>query len=570
MKKKWLHKLLAGMLAVSLALPSAMVMPGMETVVQAAGGLSVTGVLGSDIDGVSYPEFEPNPQSGYWLVPGTKDVRLLFEINSDKKSVSLTHNSVHYNWLYDYDKVKDIPFPTLSLEIPAYVDGYPVTQVGSDQIDYMIYNNYAFEALYLTSITIPDTVLVLKDCLFYGKDLLTDINLPDSIIDIGEDCFSESGIKSIVVPRNLKKIKMGTFSHCKALTNVILPEGLVEIGECVFDDCTSLENIIIPGSVKKIGSDVFRGSGLKSIVIPDGVTEIRERTFYDCTSLESITIPASVTKIETDAFTNTPALKAVSYKGTPDQWKKIAMTGGVKTALKTATVTCSDGSKIVGGKVQEPSPSQDDEKPGDENSGKPEDKDKDKDKDKDDGKDKNDGENKQAAVKSVTLSADKYTYNGKAKKPSVTAIDSNGKKISSKYYTVSYKNNKNVGQATVTVKFRGNYSGTVKKTFIIKPARTAISKITGKSKGMTLKWKKNTKQVSGYQIQYSTTSKFKKGTTASIYVKKASTTTRTIKKLTGKKKYYVRIRTYKTAKVNGKSIKVFSSWSPVKQVVTKK
>ncbi len=570
MKKKWLHKLLAGMLAVSLALPSAMVMPGMETVVQAAGGLSVTGVLGSDIDGVSYPEFEPNPQSGYWLVPGTKDVRLLFEINSDKKSVSLTHNSVHYNWLYDYDKVKDIPFPTLSLEIPAYVDGYPVTQVGSDQIDYMVYKNYALQCVYLTSVTIPDTVLILKDYLFAFRPDLTEVNLPDSITDIGEACFTNSGIKSIVVPKNLKKIKMGTFSDCKALTSVTLPEVLVEIGDCAFDGCKSLSNIIIPSSVKKIGSDVFRGSGLKSIVIPDGVTEIRERTFYDCTSLESITIPASVTKIETDAFTNTPALKAVSYKGTPDQWKKIDMTGGVKTALKTATVTCSDGSKIVGGKVQEPSPSQDDEKPGDENGGKPEDKDKDKDKDKDDGKDKNDGENKQAAVKSVTLSADKYTYNGKAKKPSVTAIDSNGKKISGKYYTVSYKNNKNVGQATVTVKFKGNYSGTVKKTFIIKPARTAISRITGKSKGMTLKWKKNTKQVSGYQIQYSTTSKFKKGTTASVYVKKASTTTRTIKKLTGKKKYYVRIRTYKTAKVNGKSIKVFSSWSPVKQVVTKK
>ena len=548
MKKNLLNKLLAGMLAVSLALPSAMVMPGMETVVQAAGGLSVTDVLGTDVNGVRNPEFEPNPQSGYWLVPGTDNVRLLFEINSDKKSVSLTHNSVHHNWIYHYDEVKDIPFPTLSLEIPAYVDGYPVTQVGSDQIDDIVYNNYALQCLHLTSITIPDTVLVLKDFLFYGKDLLANVNLPDSITDIGKACFSNSGIKSIVVPKNLKKIKIGTFSDCKDLTDVNLPEGLTEIGDCAFDDCKSLSNIKIPSSVKKIGSDAFiRCSSLKSIVIPDGVTEIKARTFRDCTSLTSITIPASVTRIATEAFTNTPALKTVDYKGTPEQWKKIDMTGGVKTALKTATVTCSDGSKIVGGKVQEPSPSKDD-----------------------DDKDKNEGENKQAAVKSVTLSADKYTYNGKAKKPSVTAIDSNGKKISGKYYTVSYKNNKNVGQATVTVKFKGNYSGTVKKTFIIKPARTAISKITGKSKGMTLKWKKNTKQVSGYQIQYSTTSKFKKGTTASIYVKKASTTTRTIKKLTGKKKYYVRIRTYKTAKVNGKSIKIFSSWSPVKQVVTKK
>lgn len=542
MKKNLLNKLLAGMLAVSLALPSAMIMPGMETVVQAAGGLSVTGVLGKDRNGVDFTDLEPNPQDGFWLVPGTEDVRLLFEVNSDKKSVSLTHNSIHHDWL----KGKDTPVPTLSLEIPAYVDGYPVTKIDGG-VDNLVYRNFAFCYVNLTSVIIPDTVTTLGEHLFSGEPM-TEINLPDSITDIGRACFSSADIKSIVVPKNIKKIKIGTFSDCKDLMDVNLPEGLTEIGDCAFDDCKSLSNIKIPSSVKKIGSDAFiRCSSLKSIVIPDGVTEIKARTFRDCTSLTSITIPASVTRIATEAFTNTPALKTVDYKGTPEQWKKIDMTGGVKTALKTATVTCSDGSKIVGGKVQEPSPSKDD-----------------------DDKDKNEGENKQAAVKSVTLSADKYTYNGKAKKPSVTAIDSNGNKMSGKYYTVSYKNNKNVGQATVTVKFKGNYSGTVKKTFIIKPARTAISRVTGKSKGMTLKWKKNTKQVSGYQIQYSTTSKFKKGTTASVYVKKASTTTRTIKKLTGKKKYYVRIRTYKTAKVNGKSIKVFSSWSPVKQVVTKK
>ncbi len=564
MKKKWLHKLLAGMLAVSLALPSAMIMPGMETVVQAAGGLSVIGVIGTNIDGGSL--INPNPEYGWYLVPGTEDVRLLFEINSDKKSVSLTHNSVHYDWL----EGKDITVPTLGIEIPAYVDGYPVTKIDGG-MDHTNVKNFALCYINLTSVVIPNTVTTLGERVFSSNIDMTEISLPDSITDIGKACFSGSSIQSIVVPKNIKKIKMSTFSHCENLTDVTLPEGLLEIGTEAFHNCERLINITIPSSVQKIGDGAFRDcSSLKNIVIPDGVTEINARTFLNCTSLTSITIPASVTRIATEAFTNTPALKTVDYKGTPDQWKKIDMTGGVKTALKTVTVTCSDGSKIVGGKVQKPSPSQDDEKPGDENSGKPEDKDKDKDKDKDDGKDKNDGENKQAAVKSVTLSADKYTYNGKAKKPSVTAIDSNGKKISSKYYTVSYKNNKNVGQATVTVKFKGNYSGTVKKTFIIKPARTAISRVTGKSKGMTLKWKKNTKQVSGYQIQYSTTSKFKKGTTASVYVKKASTTTRTIKKLTGKKKYYVRIRTYKTAKVNGKSIKVFSSWSPVKQVVTKK
>ncbi len=475
MKKKLLNKLLAGMLAISLALPSAMIMPGMETVVQAAGNLSVTGVLGNDVNGVDFTDLEPNPQDGYYLVPNSNNVRLKFQVNSDKKSVSLTDNSIHYNWWNHYEEVKDIPFPTLNLEIPAYVDGYPVTQIGSDKIDYNVYHNHALQCLYLTGITIPDTALVLKDYLFYGNKSLTEINLPDSIMEIGEGCFFATGIKSIVVPKNLKKIKIGTFGTCENLTDVVLPEGLTEIGIESFGNCKKLVNINIPDSVQKIGSGAFRDClSLKSIVIPDGVTKIEERTFVNCPSLASITIPASVTKIEAEAFTDTPSLKTINYKGTSDQWKKIDMTGGVKADLKSVVVTCSDGSKIVDGKVQNPPPSGDDEKPGDpgdENNGNPDDKDNDKDKDKDDDKDKNDGENKKATVKSVTLSADKYTYNGKAKKPSVTAVDSNGKKISSKYYTVSYKNNKNVGQATVTVKFKGNYSGTVKKTFIIKPAR---------------------------------------------------------------------------------------------------
>ena len=546
MKKKLLRRLLAGFLAVSLAMLLTATIPGIGNVVYAAEGLSVTGVIGSDRNGVSYPELDLNPQFGWYLVPGTEDVRLLFEINSDKKSVSLTHNTVHYDWLDG----KNITVPTLSIEIPAYVDGYPVTKIDGG-MDNTNVKNFAFCYINLTSITIPNTVTTLGEELFSGNPI-TEINLPDSITSIKSGCFRATKIKAVAIPRGVAKITMSTFSCCENLEDVILPEGLTEIGVSAFNECKSLPSIMLPSSVQKIGSDAFREcSSLKSIVIPDGVTEINARTFRDCTSLASITIPASVTRIATEAFYNTPALKAVDYKGTPEQWKRIDMTGGVKTALKAATVTCSDGSKIVGGKVQDPSPSEDDEKPGDD-------------------KNKNDGEDKKAAVKSVTLSATKYTYDGKAKKPSITAIDNTGKRIDKAYYTLSYKNNKNVGQATVTVKFKGDYSGTVKKNFLIKPARTTISKVTGKSKSMALKWKKNAKQVSGYQIQYSTTSKFKKGTTASVYVKKASATTRTIKKLKGKKKYYVRIRTYKTAKVNGRSTKLFSSWSPVKQTVKKK
>ena len=170
--------------------------------------------------------------------------------------------------------------------------------------------------------------------------------------------------------------------------------------------------------------------------------------------------------------------------------------------------------------------------------------------------------------KTITLSTTSYTYNGKVKKPSVTVKDSKGKKISSKYYTVSYsKGRKNVGQYTVTVKFKGNYSGTVKKTFTIKPKATTISKVTASKKAFTVKWKKQSTQTTGYQIQYSTSSKFKGAKT--VTVSKNKTTSKKISKLKAKKKYYVRVRTYKTVKVNGKNTKIYSSWSKAKTVKTK-
>lgn len=170
-----------------------------------------------------------------------------------------------------------------------------------------------------------------------------------------------------------------------------------------------------------------------------------------------------------------------------------------------------------------------------------------------------------AYPKTVTLSATKYNYDGKAKKPAVTVKNSKGNKISASNYTVSYSNNKNPGTASVKITFKGNYSGTISKTFKIAVKGTAISTLTKKSKGFTVKWKKQTTGTTGYQIQYSTDKNFKKSC-KTITVSKNKTTSKTVSKLKAKKKYYVRIRTYKT--ISGK--KYYSSWSSAKSVTTKK
>lgn len=104
---------------------------------------------------------------------------------------------------------------------------------------------------------------------------------------------------------------------------------------------------------------------------------------------------------------------------------------------------------------------------------------------------------------------------------------------------------------------------TTKNTETVKPKKTSIKKLSKGKKKFTVNWAK-VSGVKGYQIQYSSDKKFKKNN-KSVTVTKQKTTKATVKKLKSKKKYYVRVRTYKT--VNGK--KIYSSWSKVKSVKTK-
>ena len=104
---------------------------------------------------------------------------------------------------------------------------------------------------------------------------------------------------------------------------------------------------------------------------------------------------------------------------------------------------------------------------------------------------------------------------------------------------------------------------TTKNTKTVKPKKTSIKKLSKGKKKFTVTWAK-VSGVKGYQIQYSSDKKFKKNN-KSVTVTKQKTTKATVKKLKSKKKYYVRVRTYKT--VNGK--KIYSSWSKVKSVKTK-
>ena len=174
-----------------------------------------------------------------------------------------------------------------------------------------------------------------------------------------------------------------------------------------------------------------------------------------------------------------------------------------------------------------------------------------------------------AKVSNVKLSSTSYTYNGKTKTPSVTVKDSKGRKLKKGTdYTVKYSSGrKKVGRYAVKVTFKGNYTGSKTVYYYIIPKSTSIRRVSALRKGFKLSWKKQKTQTTGYQIQYSTSKKFKKA--KAVNVSKNKTTSKYIKKLSSKKKYYVRVRTYKKVKINGKTKKVYSSWSKTKTVKTR-
>lgn len=153
------------------------------------------------------------------------------------------------------------------------------------------------------------------------------------------------------------------------------------------------------------------------------------------------------------------------------------------------------------------------------------------------------------------------TYTGKAKKPAVSVYNTNGEKIKSQFYKITYSNNAKVGYGKVTIGLTGLYAGSLNAKFCINPKKISISGVKAKRKGFTVTWKKGKQKNSGYQIQYASNARFKKAKTLKVGGKYSRST---VSGLKGGKYYYVRVRAYK--KIAGSIF--YSQWSKAQKVKT--
>ncbi len=552
----------------------------------------------SGTEGVICGDFEYEV-SGYGIVEITgyhgTDTELVIPAELDGKEVNSIGSQVFLDSIVNS---VIIPDSVTTIQNYAFMGCSSLRSVTLPDSITMIDNGVFWDCINLESITLPDGITCIMDYAFENCSSLSSVIIPDSVTEIGMSFQKCSSLKSIVLPDSISKIEGPAFRGCSALESITLPKSITNIQWCLFEDCSSLKSITIPDSVTSIEGEAFKNcSSLSSIIIPDGVTSIEKRAFENCSSLSSITIPDSVTNIKDFTFMGCSSLKSIHlpygitdikegtfnvcrslnsitipnsvtnieactflgcsslhsitipnsvtsidngvfdsnlkhiyYTGSRKQWLAIFASAPNNQAPDyieyRIPVHCTDGDILPTNQVTP------DVTP--------------------------------LTANNVKLSAAKVTYNGKAQTPAVFVTDNQGKTVADSGYTVQYTDHTNVGQASVTVTFQGSYSGTVTKTFDIVPKGTKISKVTAKKKGFLVKWKKQAVQTSGYEIQYSVNGKFKSAKTAGNV--KAKKTSKTVSKLKAKKKYYVRIRTYKT--VNGKNY--YSDWSAKKSVKTKK
>ena len=336
----------------------------------------------------------------------------------------------------------------------------------------------------LESVIFENTVLEkISDGEFWGCSALSSIALPDSVTEIERNAFFETGLRNIQLPEKLTLIGGGAFCNCKNLKQVQLPPQLKELGEGAFFNCENLAQIQLPSQLNKLGGDAFRDcTSLDKIDIPAGLKQIESATFCN-TGLTSVTLHEGLTKIEDWAFHDCLKLKKIRIPKSVTDIGELAL--GIRYNMGNGAEEVIPGGFTVEGYTGSAAERY--------------------------VKRMHQSENlyhvffkdvkfvsiggQTAAVTNISktkISALKTrAFTGKPLTQALTITYGGKKLVNGRDYTLTWKNNKNIGTASVTIKGKGKYNGSVTKKFRITVQKNAVYTVS------RLKYKISSADTSG-------------------------------------------------------------------------
>ena len=202
--------------------------------------------------------------------------------------------------------------------IPSEIDGMAVTAIGESAFE---------DAIFLTSVELPEGVTSIGRWAFYGCDGLESVNIPESVTAIGQSAFDGcESLESIVIPDGVTTISSWAFFSCRSLESVYIPDSAAEIGSGVFSFCTSLQSINTGSQnvnyssfdgvlFNKNGTELVQypaGKEDETYEVPNGVTSIRDEAFAGSYNLTNAVISESVSEIGEGAFRGSAYLESVT------------------------------------------------------------------------------------------------------------------------------------------------------------------------------------------------------------------------------------------------------------------
>lgn len=141
---------------------------------------------------------------------------------------------------------------------------------------------------------IPDTVFLISDAAFADCSSLSKIELPISVLSIGAMAFSNcQSLSEVIVPSGVQTLPDSAFADCIALQRVTLSEGLTNISVAAFRNCTALQEVQLPDTLESIKSNAFENcSSLQRMHLPAAVSDLSANAFSGCISLSEVTVAA--------------------------------------------------------------------------------------------------------------------------------------------------------------------------------------------------------------------------------------------------------------------------------------